>query len=290
MKRKPTRARPRPQLHASGLNLFGKCAKAFEYRYIEGRSYPPDAFKVVGTGVDRAVMADLANKITAHVLLEESAVADIAADTVRNGWTSDTIADEVPAGKSPQDAAIDKAVRLVRAHHNLVAPEIEPLADGLQKPFALSMDQVLAADNHNLRELDLVGTPDILEAARIRDLKTASKSKSQSDVDNSLQLTAYSLARTVETGSIPLVQLDVLVDLKAGVKPQILHSSRDEEDFAMLQRRVVAVGRGIKAGIFPPTDPNAWWCSSRWCGYHAICPYAVRPRSVAVAENLWEGK
>jgi len=30
----------------------------------------------------------------------------------------------------------------------------------------------------------------------------------------------------------------------------------------------------IKTGIFPPTNPDSWWCSEKWCGYwDDVCPF-----------------
>jgi RecB family exonuclease len=106
--------------------------------------------------------------------------------------------------------------------------------------------------------------------AEIVDLKTSGKSKPQSAVDSSLQLTFYSLALGVSR-----VRYDVLVTTKTP-KIERLTSIRRAEDYRWLYEVVGSVSMAISAGIFPPCSADSWCCSERWCGYWQHCRGARR--------------
>jgi hypothetical protein len=148
---------------------------------------------------------------------------------------------------------------------------------------------------------DFVGEQDIVQGTcdatgnkldtnlpfEIRDTKTGKKSKNQSDIDQDDQLTAYSMASMVIDGRIPdAVRLDVMVDLKGGVKPQLLQSFRKEADVDVFMNRVANAVSAIQQGVFVPTQETSWWCDKRYCAFTDICPYFKKPRSVFMPSTL----
>jgi hypothetical protein len=149
---------------------------------------------------------------------------------------------------------------------------------------------------------DFVGAQDILEGSpvnpdfkelditkefSVRDTKTSKKSKSPNDVLIDDQLTAYSAASMVIDGRLPdKVRFDVLVDLKGGVKPQLLESYRTEQDVDVYLNRVANLVANVQQGSFTPTPETSWWCDPRYCGFTGICPYFKKPKSVTVSKSL----
>lgn len=303
----------RKQLHQSGSEMLSKCGIAFSFRYILGIRRPPSAFVICGKAVDRGVTVDLDHKIATGELEQESVILDVVRDSVVNDKEAPEI--ELSAedkGKSKEQVigeTADKGVRLVRAHHSIIAPTIQPVQTA--RKFALNMDRFLRlrathfhaeaekqADkaarkvlhqqaaylNVAAREgMDFVGEMDIVEKFKadteqlvIRDTKTSKKSPSANVADESHQLSAYSLASQVLESKLPdAVKLDYLVDLKGGPKTMTVESKRDTQDVNAYLNRTVNQIAVIQSGMFTPAPNAAWWCSPKWCAYHSICPHVT---------------
>ncbi len=264
------------QLHVSGLNMLSKCGAQFERRYINGEKVPPGVSLVMGTAVHKAVAADLTEKITAGKLLPAEQVQDIARDALAAEWQKGVVLEEDYAALGEKKAAAvatDTAVSLAELHHEEAAPRLQPTH--VERPWVLDIEGL---------PVQLAGTIDVQEGLKsIRDTKTSKKSPAADAADSSLQLTTYCLAVRQHDGAVPeKVGLDFLVHTKVPKLVQI-ESKRTDADFQHLLERVYQASRMIEAGLFMPAPLEAWWCSARWCGYHATCKFAARPVTVAVA-------
>jgi hypothetical protein len=136
----------RKQLHISGINMLNECGIRFEFRYILGMKRKPNAFLHCGTGTDKAVSSDLTNKIDKGELLAEKDVQDIAASAVKKSVEENglDLLDEDAEGKSKDDVVgetVDKAVRLVTAHHSKVAPSLRP--KHISRRFSVTLDRFM---------------------------------------------------------------------------------------------------------------------------------------------------
>lgn len=237
----------RKQLHQSGAEMLGKCGIAFEFRYLLGIRRPPSAFLICGKATDKGVTTDLQHKIDTGELEQESVVLDVVRDSVDNDPEKDSIEvfgdDKTKSKEQIIGETKDKAVRLTKAHHGVIAPEIRP--SQVARKFSINMDKFLRgrakdfhkqadeqSDKHAARVLnqqaaylniaarngvDFVGEMDIVEQYRteetaemhafdemvVRDTKTSGKSPSANVADESHQLSAYSLAAQVIDGRLP---------------------------------------------------------------------------------------
>jgi hypothetical protein len=266
--------RQRPQLHFSGLAMLWKCGVKFEFRYVKGIRRPQTSALVVGKGVDSAANANLQNKIDKQELLPLEQVTEIARDAVVSAVNEEGLQPEAGQTEAAaRDLSIDKAVRLVTAHAEKLAPKLKPKS--VQKKWSLTIPGF---------PFDLVGTRDLDETdGAIRDLKTSKKSPNRNAADISEQLTTYALSKFSYEGVMPpKVALDTVVDLKRETKVVTQESVRTKDDFQVLMARTENAARVIESGIFTPALPDAWWCSEKWCEYATICPYFRRPISVAI--------
>lgn len=128
-------------------------------------------------------------------------------------------------------------------------------------------------NEHEIVDAD-TGEIEPRDVSIIRDTKTSKKSPNENTAHESNQLDSYATAHHVLYGKLPHeVKLDYLVDLKAGPKTMTLTSHRDEKDVTKFLNRLTAGVIQIESGNFVPASNNAWWCSDRFCSYHAICPY-----------------
>jgi hypothetical protein len=79
-------------------------------------------------------------------------------------------------------------------------------------------------------------------------------------------------------GAIPnRLIFDCLVDNKIP-KYAPFESTRTEEDFDVLLRRITAACIAIDAGAFIPAKETDWCCSPDWCSFHGSCKYVKRSK------------
>lgn len=136
----------RKQLHQSGEQMLGKCGLQFEFRYLKGLKIPPKSYILRGSAVDAGVDVDLTHKInTGELEPDIKVLTDVARDAIEHHKERDNIEpDKDEEGMSKADIiglAKDTAVRLVTAHHTVVAPEIHPKQ--VHRNFSLNMDRWL---------------------------------------------------------------------------------------------------------------------------------------------------
>jgi hypothetical protein len=266
------------QMHHSALEMLWKCGEMFNQRYVLGRKMAPSIVQQVGKGVDAAVNENLQHKIDEGSLLPVEQVTEVARDTVIHAISEDgdllLTPDETQIGKKRAVAnAVDKAVRLSKAHALDLAPSLKP--KHVQRSWTVEIDGF---------DYDLAGTIDLDETDdAIRDLKTSGKTPTKNAAHLSDQLTMYAMAKYALDGVIaPKVTLDTIVDLKKATKIDIKESKRTKDDFKVLLERIANAAQVIEAGAFTPARQSDWWCSYRFCGYAPTCPYFRKPVSVFI--------
>lgn len=268
----------KPQLHFSGLDLLWKCGIAFENRHIRKIRPPATSAIHVGKGVDEAANVNLLAKIETQHLLPTQQVLDIARDTVRHSFQEEgaLLMPDEPNEKTACDFAVDKAVRLSRAHAEQLAPTLNP--KHVQRKWTLEIPGF---------QFDLVGTRDLDEVDETtRDLKTSGKSPAKTAAYTSDQGTMYLMSKwVIDKIALPArFVLDTIVDLKRGPKVDRQESFRTKDDFQIIMNRVENAARVIEKGAFTPARQTDWWCSQKYCSYAPNCPYFRRPVSVAIGE------
>ena len=299
----------RRQIHQSNIETLSKCGILFENVYVLHRRRRPKSFLICGTATDKSIGVDLNHKIDCGELEKESVLTDVARDAAQSADYDELEPEDDEIGKSVEsirDAVSDKAVRLVKGHHAVIAPSMEPIK--VARRFSINLDKFLRARASFLHEqagledlpqsrrvldtqaahmnaaaregIDFVGEQDIVELIGtqhlvIRDTKTSKKSPEKGLAHDSSQLTAYALASKVLDGQMPAeVKLDFLVDLKGGVKPMTLSSTRNTDDIDNYLSRLANAIATIRSGMFVPAPDTAWWCAKKYCGFWDTCPYA----------------
>ena len=106
------------------------------------------------------------------------------------------------------------------------------------------------------------------------DLSTDIKWLRSNRADTDLQVTFY-LAALEQLGLVTLPAKFRFMIFTKTSKPvvQILETERTHADVFALYSLVNDVWQAISKEVFLPTDPGNWWCSQKWCGFHAICEY-----------------
>lgn len=269
----------KPHLSPSSLDLFAKCGEAYRRRYIDGDKIPPGVAAISGQASHRGAQHNFRQKIESGEDLPASEIVDASVAAMDDAVSRDGVelsAEEADRGlKIVLGEARDIVAKRAAWHAEHQAPAWQPHM--VEEPL-----RIVVPD----REYDLFGYVDLVAEAvsqsRVRqsglhvvDFKNRSKKATQDEASSSVALTFYAAAATLHyKEQVSSVVLDVSVARKSGdFDRQVIVSERGQKDFAALAARLDMVSRAIQAGVFPPAKPDAWWCSSRWCGYYATCPY-----------------
>lgn len=264
-----TEAAQKPHLSATQMELYSKCPEAYRRRYIEGEKIPPGVAMLKGTGLHRGAETNFRQKIESHRDLPTSDIVDAAVAAfegeLARGFQLDKDEESIGAENVIGDAKDDVA-DMAEFHAKKQAPDYQPVR----------VEETVRIELPGPR--DLLAVIDLGDdQGRVVDFKTAKKSKGQGDADDSVQLTVYAAAHQALTGEPPaLVRLDTIVQTSKETKRQILDSTRGPADIESLAHRINSISAAVDAGVFPPTTPGAWWCGSKWCGYHATCRFVVK--------------
>ncbi len=254
----------------SMLGMFSRCSHQFERRYLLGEIIPPGIAARRGSAIHKAAQTNHEQKLHTNEDLDVSDLQDAARDHYLKQIKEEGvfIPKEQVSEKSKLLAnGLDATVRLAKLYREALAPAIHPLL--VEEKLTLEAGL----------ELPLQGTIDVLtEEHWLPDLKTAEKSKCHGEADHSLQLTFYAGLVAYHLGKWPeWVSLEILVNNKEP-KLQSLATTRGPDDWANLLLRVHLLLAQMRAGLFPPCDPNAWVCSPSWCGYFWTCKYSIKRR------------
>jgi RecB family exonuclease len=256
----------RPHISPSQLSMAGKCPAQYEFRYIRKIIKPPGISMLKGTGVHAAAEVNYRQKIETR----EDVPVDYAMEVASDAFDAkaedgvDFTTDEKLGGTvAAMGSAKDATMRMTEFHILEQAPDYQPTH--VEERITVPING----------RADLLGIIDLLDDQhRVTDLKTGVKSKPKDAADTSLQLTAYHVMVASLTGTPPTeLRLDTVLDQKRGCKRQVLSTTREHRDIRVLANRINALNAMIASGSFPPTDPSAWWCSKRWCGYAGMCKY-----------------
>ncbi len=259
-------ATKKPHLSPTQLDMFARCGEQYRRRYIEGETIPPGIALAVGSGYHAGAATNFKQKIESHEDLPEAEIVEAAVagfEAEVAGGLSFTEEESSRGGSIVIGDAKDSVAVLAELHAAEQAPDYQPVM--VERGVRISLPR---ATHDILGYLDLVD-----DKRRVVDFKSANKKKPQSEADSSTQLTYYAAAYQSLTGEpASEVRLDTAVK-KAKPERQVLVSARTSADFQVLSNRIDAMLQSIHAGIFSPAPTGAWWCSQRFCGYAATCPF-----------------
>lgn len=259
-------------LSASQLGTFQRCGEQWRRRYLEGEIIPPGIAARIGSGVHKGAEVNLKSKMQTGEDLPLDAVRDAAAEGYDKALSNGVFIppDERPGAKIAMAEGKDTVVSLATLYHEQVAPGIQPAL--VEEKITIELPEV---------EFPIVTVLDCYTTAKsLRDLKTSGKRWSEDRAHTSPQPTLYRESIKEVTGEYPeSMQFDILVSNKTPVL-QTIETKRGDDEIKILARQFNLMIFSIKAGIFPPAEPDHWMCSSKWCGYYFTCPYIPAHRKI----------
>lgn len=239
-------------ISVSQLNMWLRCPKQYEFRYLDGLILAPKGAMARGKACHAAWEADHRHKMVAKENLPLEAVLDAYSDSFEQAMT------EVDLGKDEVKGDIkDQGVILTQVYHEKVSTRVQPVA--VEEFFEIEVAGHAVQGYIDL-ETDL---------GQIRDAKTAAKRKSEIPMDHQLQMAMYSLAKPEAKTFV----LDTAVATSKAADVETLTLVRDELPLRRLGSYLDAFGESLLRGHFPPTNPGNWQCSQKWCGYWNHCKH-----------------
>lgn len=268
-----------PNLSVSQMQMYQRCPKQYEYRYIKGLKRAPGISMVTGISVHASAEINYAHKLKTKKPVKLSVAMD-AFDTSFNKEKQGADVDE-PIGQ-----AKDRGYAMAKAHYEDIAPQFQPLANpelefkipmpGMKRKLYGFIDLVAAPVVRT--RLGLV----ISKKRLVRDNKTSGKKKQKLEAELSTQLSGYAYVHKVLFGKLPDgVGLDVMIARKGSedVEVQRVDSVRTEPELAQFVTTAQQIEKGIQSGIFPPVN-NHFTCN--WCGYRELCQGPATKRALMV--------
>ncbi len=257
-----------PHTSVSQIEMYAKCPRQYEYRYMRGMIRPPGFALLVGSGVHTGCEVAMKSKALTGNNLRTADVVDAAVNGYDERTADGGVCDD--PGDGTVDSNRDRVAAFASYWAAAVQPDYVPAGpEAVECRFNISITPAL----------DFVGVIDLMtHAGRLVDWKTGTKALTETDADTSLQLTAYSAAYRRINGADPLsVAFEQVVERKnETARVHQIGRRRTTEDYQGLLQRIDLVAKAKQAGIFPPCSPSSWHCQPRWCGYARQCRYCAQ--------------
>jgi len=267
-----SRALPRGYLSVSQVMQYTKCGEAYRRRYVLEQLIPSNSFMVQGRGVHKAA-EELHLSIIGGSPISSAEMVQHYSDVHDTEIVYAEIKEEDSKGDPLTPGVIkDMGVRLTRKYHRVALGSDKDSKTGQPipavKPVAAEQVFRVKVTPENSDPIPFMGVIDLVEEGSISDLKTKKKAASQSEADNSIQLSLYA-----HVTGIPHVRLDQLVKPTKTMPERFLRteSIRDKRETMHALDVVAEVAQDIASGRFRRTNPENWWCTEKWCPYWKDC-------------------
>lgn len=252
----------RPHISISQLTTYLQCPRQYYYQYVKAIPWattpPAVAF---GDVIHRVIEAINRSLMNGHSLCRDEAIS-----IFNNGWMEKVGSENMDWKKSDESAdLLAKGMELIGIYHDTFK---DNRARDVELEFRLPIIDL--ATGFLIESHDVVGKIDaISDGGTILEIKTSSKTLSQLDIDNNLQLTLYSWAYRMLYG-MPEEAIKVISLIKTKESQvQVIKTSRGEGSYTRLFKLIDNVIRAIDSRFFYTNPLNIWGCRS--CQYLTEC-------------------
>ena len=287
---------PRGYLSVSQMSMLLKCPYSWYLRYVEGKKPRTNIRPFQGIQVHRVMEKMLGERLFKGELPSLETATDAFADEFEKQKPLIDDWDDTDQG-----AAKDTGVNCTKVWYQEAAVHATPVivektfhvtvktSDGkaslpiLGRIDNIQVQSLNEKEYQDIREKVVVDLnaqtakdakkplllPKLSKPARLHDLKVTTDKWSEKDLEDDLQFAIYA---GVE--HIPDVQVDMVVKGRAKVpRPRYEQitgvMTNQQAQYAMKIAEDVA--HTIALGHFSHTNPDNWWCGSKWCSMWQYC-------------------
>lgn len=251
----------------SQISTFFKCGEQWRRRYIDKEIIPPGFAAARGSSLHKAAEVNHRQKIGSRVDLSSSDIKCLAAESFDQRVKGGVYLPKEDIGSRArlEGEAKDETVSCADVYARELAPKIQPMLVEWRSAKKILIPKTA---------IEIVTILDVFtEEGWLLDIKSATKSKTQTDADDDLGLTARAIVLELEGQPITKISLETMVALKGGGKAQSLETRRDDREKNRFLKLAAAMIKAINAGNFLPAN-GGWACDPKWCGYSVTCPYS----------------
>jgi hypothetical protein len=241
-------------LSISEINTWLKCPELHYHKYVLRVRKPAPVAVAEGILYDRLV----GELTTLH-----RDGRPLPSDATLKAWAQHYLGefdvDWSQDGATPE-AVVDLAVRAAALFAAEILPQLRPVE--IQARFEIEFEN---------RPWSFLGFIDLIEDGHIVvDNKLLSRSPTQADVDQDLQLTAYAAGYQWLYGRLPeKLRFDCVIKTKT-LKVARIETVRTEEQIERFYRALGAWADAITSGVVFPR-PAGWHCGRETCQYWQEC-------------------
>lgn len=246
------------------------CGERYRLSHIEGEERTATSSLFGGTAFHAAIEAALHAREAGTAQLE----VDYAAGFFMDGWKAAEARYEAELTDGFESLRWDDPKEKVAVHiYTAFEDFYMNVLPTLPKPQAIELyfNKLLVAPG-----VDIEGTIDFTYVdedgnAHILDWKTSSRAYVKSDVEKDLQASMYSLAYRELFGKAPETFTFHVWVKGNSPRHEEYPTRRTDQQLARFIWLLERWAEQVRAGVFSP-NTSGWWCSDRWCSFHAACP------------------
>lgn len=240
----------------SQIEMYLRCPRQWEYRYVHGLKIPPSGALIEGGCYHEALERNFKQKI----YTQEDLPLEECLDTFSVVWDARLLGEEFIDWEDQDPGRIkDEGISLVEKYMMTTSPSVQPAK--VEEPYVSEIAGVKFICVVDLEEVSLA----------VVDHKTSGRKYTQADVDKTLQASA---AAFVLNRGIVFYNHIALKTRTPTI--QIVKTYRTHSDISWYVDMVVGIIAQMKTGLAPPRPVDAfgkdgWWCNERFCGYYSRC-------------------
>lgn len=262
---------PKGFLSPTQIEMYWRCPKQYEYRYIKGIKTPPVVNLVEGGRHHFTLQKNNEYKIKTGSDRSEKYLTELFSDSFSDE------AKEIPRkewrlAETSKDKVIKRGRIIQKNYRKNFAQKLQPKMSEVEVRFKIGSVEVLGY-------IDVIGKYTNKSACikfnGVMDYKVVGRAKKESDAMESIQLAHYGwgsidLIKGVSFKKPPHVGFCSL--LKTGnMMPYLIYVPLLAERIKWYRQQVAEVARAISAGVFPCRNSIGWECSEKFCGYYSRC-------------------
>jgi RecB family exonuclease len=246
---------PSGHLSPTSISMYIKCAKSFEFRYVDGLKSPPAVAMAEGSSHHEVLKFDnegimggkshipAKKRLSLFVNSFEKSMPEI------ENWEGDT-----------KDKVISRGKAIIERYCSHVSSDPIVEVSLTEEKFEESISGVPIVGI-----IDFIGRFSSMKGLSVWDYKFSNKAVIESELKHNLQLGLYLVVKGGNSAGL------IRNERKEKGNIQIAHTTISPANKKIVTETVVGVARGINAGSFPATEHGNWWCSEKWCGYWSKC-------------------
>lgn len=241
----------------SQFNMWDRCPRQWEFRYVMGLKIPPSGALIIGRSYHKALEVNFKQKVNSYVDLP----VDDCLDAYSGEWENSIKEEERIEWEGRPGVLKDQGIELVTEYMSTTAFVVQPIR----------VEEYIVSEVAGVKFVLVLDTQDINKI--VIDHKTSNRAYTQDSIDTDPQAsaTAFALNR-------PIVYYNHVAIKTLRPRIQAIRTLRTRAHIDWWLEKAVQIVSQMRSGIAPPRE-GGWWCSEKYCGFWQLCRGELAKRS-----------